>query len=76
MKFFFSQRLLCVFAKSEKILLYFLRIDRMKIPSADYETPSARLEMLEMAENTFTNSIKITHKDANFTYCFSVFGKI
>jgi hypothetical protein len=29
----------------------------MKITSADYETRSARLEM---AENAFTNSIKIT----------------
>jgi hypothetical protein len=42
----------------------------MKITSADYETRSSRLEMLEMAENAFTNSIKITHPDANFTDCF------
>jgi hypothetical protein len=29
-----------------------------------------------VAENAFTNSIKLTHKDANFSYCFSIFGKI
>jgi hypothetical protein len=42
----------------------------MKITSADYETRSARLEMLEMAENAFTNSIKITYQHANFMDCF------
>jgi hypothetical protein len=39
----------------------------MKIPSADYETRSA---CLEMAENAFTNSIKIAHQDANFAYWY------
>jgi hypothetical protein len=28
-----------------------------------------------MAENAFTNSIKITHQDANFTYCFQSLGR-
>jgi hypothetical protein len=42
----------------------------MKITSADNKTRSSRWEMLEMAENAFTNSIKITHQAANFSDSF------